>query len=124
MFGTCVVLILPALPCTTLVLWPVDADSHTYSISHAQRRPLRRGYCFGGGGGGEGGRSSILGPVQARARCSGTKMDVVPGSHTHTSQAGTKNVHNQLGKGNKYREISGKFGAVASTAYDKYKSNR
>ena len=29
------------------------------------------------------------------------------------------NVHNQLGKGSNYREISGKFGVVASTAYKK-----
>ena len=29
------------------------------------------------------------------------------------------NVHKQLGKGNKYREISGKFGVVASKAYEK-----
>ena len=32
---------------------------------------------------------------------------------------GTKKVHKQLGKGNNYREISGKFGVVASTAYEK-----
>ena len=32
---------------------------------------------------------------------------------------GTKNVHQQLGKGNNYREISGKFEVVASTAYSK-----
>ena len=32
---------------------------------------------------------------------------------------GTKIVHKQLGKGNNYREISGKFGVVASTAYEK-----
>ena len=32
---------------------------------------------------------------------------------------GTKNVHQQLGKGNNYRVISGKFGVVASTAYEK-----
>ena len=32
---------------------------------------------------------------------------------------GTKDVHTQLGKGNNYREISGKFGIVASTAYEK-----
>ena len=32
---------------------------------------------------------------------------------------GTKNVHKQLGKGNNNREISGKFGVVASTAYEK-----
>ena len=32
---------------------------------------------------------------------------------------GTKNVHKQLGKGNNYREISGKFGVVASTAHEK-----
>ena len=33
--------------------------------------------------------------------------------------SGTKNVHKQLGKGNNYREISGKFAVVASTAYEK-----
>ena len=32
---------------------------------------------------------------------------------------GTENVHKQLGKGSNYGEISGKFGAVASTAYEK-----
>ena len=32
---------------------------------------------------------------------------------------GTKNVHKQLEKSNNYREISGKFGVVASTAYEK-----
>ena len=32
---------------------------------------------------------------------------------------GTINVHKQLGKGNNYREISGKFGVVASTDYQK-----
>ena len=32
---------------------------------------------------------------------------------------GTINVHKQLGKGENYREISGKFGVVASTAYEK-----
>ena len=32
---------------------------------------------------------------------------------------GTKNVHKQLGKGNSYREISSKFGVVASTACEK-----
>ena len=32
---------------------------------------------------------------------------------------GTKNVHKQLGKGKNCREISGKFGVVASTAYKK-----
>ena len=38
----------------------------------------------------------------------------------HTRQCPEpKNVHEQLGKGNNYREISGKFGVVASTAYDK-----
>ena len=31
----------------------------------------------------------------------------------------TKNVHKQLGKGNNYRDISGKFGVVALTAYEK-----
>ena len=32
---------------------------------------------------------------------------------------GTINVHRQLGKGNNYPEISGKFGVVASKAYEK-----
>ena len=32
---------------------------------------------------------------------------------------GTKNVHKQIGKGNNYLEISGKFGVVTSTAYEK-----
>ena len=32
---------------------------------------------------------------------------------------GTKNVHKQLGKGKNNREISGKFGVVASTVYEK-----
>ena len=32
---------------------------------------------------------------------------------------GTKNVHKQLGKGNSYREISSKFGVVASTGCEK-----
>ena len=32
---------------------------------------------------------------------------------------GTINGHKQLGKGNDYREFSGKLGVVASTAYDK-----
>ena len=36
-----------------------------------------------------------------------------------TPVPGTINVHKQLGKGNNYREISGKFGVVASTAYEK-----
>ena len=31
---------------------------------------------------------------------------------SHTSVLGTKNIHKQLGKGNKYREIRGKFGVV------------
>ena len=53
--------------------------------------------------------------ARAWARCSGTKMDVV-----HTRQCpGNKNVHKQLGKGNNYREISGRFGVVTSTAYEK-----
>ena len=41
-------------------------------------------------------------------------MDVV-----HTRQCQTKNVHKQLGKGNNYPEISGKFGFVASATYEK-----
>ena len=48
--------------------------------------------------------SQTLFRLGARAWCSGTKMDV---------------VHTQLGKGNNYQEISGKFGVVASTAYKK-----
>ena len=32
---------------------------------------------------------------------------------------GAKNVHKKLEKGNNHREISGKFGVVASTANDK-----
>ena len=32
---------------------------------------------------------------------------------------GTKSVHKQLGKGNNNRKISGEFGVVASTAYEK-----
>ena len=36
-----------------------------------------------------------------------------------TAVPGTINVHKQLGKGNNYREISGKFGVVASTTYEK-----
>ena len=32
---------------------------------------------------------------------------------------GTKNVHKQLGKGDKYREVTGKFGVVASTVCEK-----
>ena len=42
---------------------------------------------------------------------------------THAS-ARTKNVHKHLGKGYNYREISGKFGAVASTAYKKVNAMR
>ena len=45
--------------------------------------------------------------ARARARCSET---LVPK---------TKNVHTHQRKGNNYREISGKFGVVASTAYEK-----
>ena len=41
-------------------------------------------------------------------------MDVV-----HTHQCPELNVHKQLGKGNNYREICSKFGAVASRAYKK-----
>ena len=37
---------------------------------------------------------------------------------THAS-ALNKNVHKQLGKGNNYREISGKYAVVALTAYEK-----
>ena len=32
---------------------------------------------------------------------------------------GSRNGHKQLGKDNNYQEISGKFGVVASTAYEK-----
>ena len=38
---------------------------------------------------------------------------------SHTPVPETKNIHKQLGKGNNYRETSGKFGVVASTAYEK-----
>ena len=38
----------------------------------------------------------------------------------HTPQCiKLKNVHKQLGKGINYREIGGKFGVSASTAYEK-----
>ena len=41
------------------------------------------------------------------------------GRCSHTPVPLTKNIHSQVGKRNNYREISGKFGAVASTAYEK-----
>ena len=52
----------------------------------------------------------IKGPVQT----AGNKMDIV-----HTPVPATINVHKQLGKGNNYPEISGKFGFVASKTYEK-----
>ena len=41
------------------------------------------------------------------------------GRCSYTSVPGTLNVHKQLGEGNNYREIRGKFGVAASTAYEK-----
>ena len=43
-------------------------------------------------------------------------MDVV---HTRQCPERSINIHKQLGKGNNYQGISGKFGVVASTAYAK-----
>ena len=42
-------------------------------------------------------------------------MDIV---HTHQCPE-LKTFINNLGKGNNYREINGKFGVIASTAYEK-----
>ena len=58
--------------------------------------------------------SSDLVPVlgHSNGRCSDTPVP------------GTKNAHNQLGKGNDSRGISGKFGLVASTAYEKVKKKK
>ena len=53
--------------------------------------------------------------------------DLVPGHSAralkwklfaHTPVPGTTNVHKQLGKGNDYREISGKFGVANTTSTD------
>ena len=54
--------------------------------------------------------------ARAWASCSGTKMDV----NLFTMPVpGTIDVHKHLGKGKNCREISGKFGVVTSTAYEK-----